>query len=594
MTYVSLYRKYRSQTFDQVIGQEPITRTLQNAVRTGHIAHAYLFCGPRGTGKTTTARLLAKALNCEHGPTPTPCDECEACRRIRDGQAMDVVEIDAASNRGIDEIRNLRENVKFVPAEGRYKIYVIDEVHMLTTEAFNALLKTLEEPPENVVFVLATTESHKVPATVLSRCQRFDFKRGGIKEILKRLNTVAKGEGIELDPRAANLIAKNAQGSYRDSLSLLEQVIAFSGTKVTLSDTVAVLGALDSEMLCRVGRELSTGDASAAFRIADELLGTGRDLRQLLWGLTEHFRNLMIVRLSHNPSALADIPAEIWPEMDEQAQNISIEQAMSAIDILSEADKDSRWNNQHSLILEVTLLKLVQLLSGHITQPAASRQQESVRKEAPVAKPSIQKQEPTPPVSSPEIEISEDSTETNFEEMPPLPDEAPPDISDETPQDISSSGELQKIRDSWPKIADEVATKSKQGSSVTVKLLLKQSIIITDFSDHQIIFSAASGMARDRATELKSSIEKAYSDLLGTKILCRIMLGDSKNTAESKPSPNHHAEKTTARASSVVPSLEKKAEIKEEGYKAPKEMTEKRKAIRQEALSFFDGTVDGG
>ncbi|MDH7571083.1 MAG: DNA polymerase III subunit gamma/tau, partial [Armatimonadota bacterium] len=270
--YVSLYRKYRPQRFGDLVGQEQITRILQNALESGRVAHAYLFCGPRGTGKTTTARLLAKALNCEKGPTRDPCNVCVPCQRIAAGSALDVIEIDAASNRGIDDIRELRDKVKYTPAEARYKVYVIDECHMLTTEAFNALLKTLEEPPPHVLFVLATTDPQKVPATILSRCQRLDFRRGAVNDLVARLAVVAKGEGLQVDEEALLLIARAGDGSWRDAISVLEQVVAFGNGRITAEAVRSILGSVSADLIAAFARALGIDPESGRpvpFRIAD-------------------------------------------------------------------------------------------------------------------------------------------------------------------------------------------------------------------------------------------------------------------------------------------------------------------------------------
>ena len=280
MTYISLYRKWRPQTFSEIIGQDHITRTLQNAIQMGRIGHAYLFSGPRGTGKTTVAKLLAKALNCTNGPIPEPCDQCENCRQIREGVSLDVAEIDGASNRGIDEIRDLREKVRFVPSQGRYKVYIIDEVHMLTTEAFNALLKTLEEPPQHVIFIFATTEPHKVPATIISRCQTFEFHRIALPDLLERLEQVSQAEGLKPSAAALNLIARNAQGGLRDALSILDQCIAYAGAEIAVEDVKELLGVVDFDLLTKYTAAIQTGNLVEALIIIDEVLSLGKDLTQ--------------------------------------------------------------------------------------------------------------------------------------------------------------------------------------------------------------------------------------------------------------------------------------------------------------------------
>ncbi|PWM76776.1 MAG: DNA polymerase III subunit gamma/tau [Phascolarctobacterium sp.] len=297
MAYVALYRKWRPQGFDALVGQEAVRTALTNALETGRIAHAYLFAGPRGTGKTSTAKILAKAVNCEHGPTPNPCNKCQNCVRINDGTSMDVFEIDAASNRGIDEIRDLREKVAFAPVSGRYKVYIIDEVHMLTTEAFNALLKTLEEPPPHVIFILATTEPHKIPATIHSRCQRFDFKRVTDADIVKRLREVADGSGIAADDDALQLIAVQADGGMRDALSLLDQC-GVMAERVTAETVRSVLGIVGREALRELVKAVGEGQVPKALELLETLLAGGKDVKQIITELAEYLRAVLLYKAS--------------------------------------------------------------------------------------------------------------------------------------------------------------------------------------------------------------------------------------------------------------------------------------------------------
>ncbi len=297
MAYVALYRKWRPQGFDSLVGQEAVRTALTNALETGRIAHAYLFAGPRGTGKTSTAKILAKAVNCEHGPTPNPCNKCQNCVRINDGTSMDVFEIDAASNRGIDEIRDLREKVAFAPVNGRYKVYIIDEVHMLTTEAFNALLKTLEEPPPHVIFILATTEPHKIPATIHSRCQRFDFKRVTDSDIVKRLREVADGSGIAADDDALQLIAVQADGGMRDALSLLDQC-GVMAERVSAETVRSVLGIVGREALRKLVKAVGEGNVPKALELLETLLAGGKDVKQIITELAEYLRAVLLYKAS--------------------------------------------------------------------------------------------------------------------------------------------------------------------------------------------------------------------------------------------------------------------------------------------------------
>ena len=297
MAYVALYRKWRPQGFDALVGQEAVRTALTNALETGRIAHAYLFAGPRGTGKTSTAKILAKAVNCEHGPTPNPCNTCQNCVRINDGTSMDVFEIDAASNRGIDEIRDLREKVAFAPVSGRYKVYIIDEVHMLTTEAFNALLKTLEEPPPHVIFILATTEPHKIPATIHSRCQRFDFRRVTDADIVRRLREVADGSGIAADDDALQLIAVQADGGMRDALSLLDQC-GVMADRVTAETVRSVLGIVGREALRELVKAIGEGQVPKALELLETLLAGGKDVKQIITELAEYLRAVLLYKAS--------------------------------------------------------------------------------------------------------------------------------------------------------------------------------------------------------------------------------------------------------------------------------------------------------
>lgn len=297
MAYVALYRKWRPQGFDSLVGQEAVRTALTNALETGRIAHAYLFAGPRGTGKTSTAKILAKAVNCEHGPTPNPCNKCQNCVRINDGTSMNVFEIDAASNRGIDEIRDLREKVAFAPVNGRYKVYIIDEVHMLTTEAFNALLKTLEEPPPHVIFILATTEPHKIPATIHSRCQRFDFKRVTDSDIVKRLREVADGSGIAADDDALQLIAVQADGGMRDALSLLDQC-GVMAERVSAETVRSVLGIVGREALRELVKAVGEGNVPKALALLEDLLAGGKDVKQIITELAEYLRAVLLYKAS--------------------------------------------------------------------------------------------------------------------------------------------------------------------------------------------------------------------------------------------------------------------------------------------------------
>ena len=282
MSYIVFARKYRPQAFEEVVGQSHITTTLENAIAQDRVAHAYIFAGPRGVGKTTTARIFAKALNCEKGPTADPCNKCPSCLEITQGSSLDILEIDGASNRGIDEIRNLRENVKFSPSKGRFKVYIIDEVHMLTSEAFNALLKTLEEPPKHVKFIFATTQAHKVPPTILSRCQRFDFRRISIKDIVDSLKAIAKKEDLKVDDDVLILMAKHSDGSMRDAQVVLDQISSFADGRISLEDASKILGAVSDDILFSLAESIKSKDSLKALKIIDDLANEGKDVAQIV------------------------------------------------------------------------------------------------------------------------------------------------------------------------------------------------------------------------------------------------------------------------------------------------------------------------
>ena len=357
MAYVALYRRWRPESFADLVGQEHISRTLSRAVMSGQTSHAYLFTGPRGTGKTSTAKILARALNCAEGPTLTPCGVCDSCRSISDGSSMDVFEIDAASNRGIDEIRDLRESVKFAPTEGHYKIYIIDEVHMLTTEAFNALLKTLEEPPERVIFILATTEPHKVPATIQSRCQRYDFHRITVTEIRDRLIYVCKESDIAAEEDALGIIAEQADGGMRDALSILDQCMALAEGTLTAERVQEALGLVGRAWIRRMAGEIAARDAAALIAQISELLQSGRELKQVLAELAQHFRRLMIAGVGGAVSA-AELCAGDAEELRMDAAQFTQEEIMSILRRLNETMQELRTSPQPRIAVETLLIGL--------------------------------------------------------------------------------------------------------------------------------------------------------------------------------------------------------------------------------------------
>jgi DNA polymerase III subunit gamma/tau len=357
MKHATLYRKWRPRRMGEVVGQEPIVRTLSRAIETDHVAHAYLFSGPRGTGKTSTAKVLAMGLNCEKGPTPEPDGTCHSCRAIVNNSSLDVVEMDAASNRGIDEIRDLRDRVNLAPVAGRVKVYIIDEVHMLTAEAFNALLKMLEEPPEHVVFVLATTEKHRVLPTIVSRCQAFDFRRPGVETLSRKLAEIAEAEGIEVEPEALTVIAREGRGSFRDAEGLLDQLSSFAEGEITAAMVRELLGSVGPQALLETTAALHERRAADALRIVDRLSNEGRDLGQFLGELVSHLRSLML--LPHAPEvALAEVGSEERESLEEQATSIPTAEVVRLIETLGDTIGRIKRGGDPKLELELSFLKL--------------------------------------------------------------------------------------------------------------------------------------------------------------------------------------------------------------------------------------------
>lgn len=360
MSYLVLARKHRPQTFDEVVGQENVTQTLRNAVEGERVAHALLFAGPRGVGKTSVARIMAKAMNCETGPTPSPCNRCERCREITSGIAIDVFEIDGASNRGIDEVRELRENTKYMPSQSRYKVYIIDEVHMLTDPAFNALLKTLEEPPAHVLFFFATTEPHKLPITIRSRCQRHNFKRISAGLISQSLERICEEASFSISPAGLRLISTKASGSMRDALSLLDQVMAYGKDGISDQEVLESLGAIDQETLSALSAAVFSGNAVSALEVLDGLHSQGHDLRQVYTKLLEHFRNLLVLKMAQPENGLEDIHPDDLETMKDHLETVSSESLHQMFTLLFQAEATIRLSSQPRIALEAILIKLSQ------------------------------------------------------------------------------------------------------------------------------------------------------------------------------------------------------------------------------------------
>ncbi len=467
MEYQVSARKHRPMTFAEVSGQPHVVRTLTNAIAAGRTAHAYLFSGMRGVGKTTMARILAKALNCEQGPTATPCLECVNCLEIGRGASFDVLEIDGASSNSVDDVREMRETIKTAPAHGRYRIYIIDEVHMLSTAAFNALLKTLEEPPPHVVFIFATTESHKIPSTILSRCQHFTFRRISRREIMETLKRIAQGEGIAIDDRSVSALARASDGSMRDALSLLDQAVAFGGTRVTGDDLMTLLGSFPRERLREVVAAVLDHDGARALRAVAAVQDRGCDLRQFCRGLVEHARDLMVAKLAADADDLIEAAPEELAEVKTDAARLSLDQAQELLRIFSQAEEGLRPSQHPWYVLEMAVIRASRLGSdkagGLPTRPEA-------KPGAPPAaapKPGL-----APPAGRP-TPAEGPSNKSLSPDRPPAPRPAPSptEPSAQTPTALDWEAVVSRISSERPNVGaflEDAALVGIEGNTVTI------------------------------------------------------------------------------------------------------------------------------
>jgi len=359
--YTALYREWRPRTFEDVVGQKHVTITLKNQVKDNRIAHAYLLCGTRGTGKTSTAKILSKAVNCLNPRDGEPCNQCEMCKKINNGLSIDVTELDAASHNGVEDIRNIIDDVQYPPHEARFKVYIIDEVHMLSMGAVNAFLKTLEEPPKNVIFILATTDPQRLPITILSRCQRFDFKRIKKDDMFYRLREIVTNQGIFADDRSLNLIARISDGAMRDALSILDQAISTGNGKVQYDDIINMLGLVTNEYLIKITSELIEKNIENAMKIIDDVVISGKDINIFIKDLTIHMRNLMMVKISKNAQDILDMSQENIKLIKDQSEKIRVEEIMRYIKILQDTEEESKWSKQSRIYLELAIIKMCKI-----------------------------------------------------------------------------------------------------------------------------------------------------------------------------------------------------------------------------------------
>ena len=450
----ALYRVYRPKTFGDVVGQEHIVKTLKNQIKNNNIGHAYLFSGTRGTGKTSTAKIFARAVNCLNPINEEPCNECEICIDTLNDNIMDIVEIDAASNNSVDDIRELRESVKYTPSKAKYKVYIIDEVHMLSQGAFNALLKTLEEPPSYVIFILATTEPHKIPATILSRCQRFDFKRVSSKDIASRMSYICKKENIEAEEKALSLIARNSQGALRDALSILDQCISFGNEKIEYNDVIELLGTVNIDELFELSQSIIDENTKKSLEILNEFIIWGKDIRNLINDLIDHFRNLMVCKVSKDLDEIISLPEESIERLKEQSQNVNINDLIRILNILSETQDSMKSSSNTRILAEVTIMK--------IAQPMFDESKEALIKRIENLEEKIESENIK--VSTVQIEQSKDVKSQIIED----------NKVEENKEDVAyeevKSEDVRLVESSWKKITQKI----KDDRKLSVAALLKE------------------------------------------------------------------------------------------------------------------------
>jgi DNA polymerase-3 subunit gamma/tau len=443
------YRKWRPQTLAEIVGQEQVTQTLGNALSTGRVSHAYLFYGPRGTGKTSTGRILAKAVNCTGRGKNKPCNHCQMCQAITEGRALDVIEIDAASNTGVDDIRSLREKVNYSPSQARYKVYIIDEVHMLSTSAANALLKTLEEPPPYVIFILATTEIHKVPATILSRCQRFDFRRISQKDVVSKLEHICSSEGIKIEPEGLRLIARSATGSLRDAENLLEQLTTYYGTEIDLRQIQEILGITGDQRAKEVVRHIVNNDASAGVSTINSANNDGLDLRQFNRELVEYLRQLLLVKTGSEEAV--DLTAEDITELKELASRTSLAQISRAIKLFSQLELG--FDHYSTLPLELALVDCTQPVEEKVTPKVQPVQYET----PPPPKPAPKE------VSPPKPRAVKPAPVTKPTSPPPTP---APKAEPTTP--TPAGNEIERLKQSWRQVIEQAPDEVKRTPAIAI------------------------------------------------------------------------------------------------------------------------------
>ncbi|KIL08226.1 DNA polymerase III subunit gamma/tau [Clostridium botulinum] len=528
MGYTALYREWRPKTFNDVVGQEHITTTLKNEILNDRIAHAYLFCGTRGTGKTSTAKVMAKALNCFNLQDGEPCNECEMCKKINEGLSMDVTELDAASNNGIDRIRDIIDDTKYPPQEGKYKIYILDEVHMLSGGAVNAFLKTLEEPPSNVIFILATTDPQKLPITILSRCQRFDFKRINQKEIADRLRKITEAQNVNVDDKSLDLIARVADGAMRDSLSILDQAIAMGDNNIKYDDLISILGLVTNEYLFDITNSIVDRNIEKAMVIIDKLVFSGKDIHLFIKDLIGHFRNLLMVKVSNTPEEILDMSLENIELIKEQGTKIRIEEIMRGIRILQEGEANSKVSKQSRLYLELSIIKMCKIeydTSSEVMLARINKLEENIKsgKIQLVSNNQIHEN----------IASNDKSSSNKVKAQEKQIKKEPSVVKYEANVNVNSSLTIDNIKRAWSEILEAFKAKRAMvvyASIVTARPYKFENGVAT------MLYEASYAFNKERLEKLeyKKLVNEVFSEVLKDKIMVRYEVEDNKSDESSK------------------------------------------------------------
>lgn len=529
MSYIALYRKWRPRTFEDVVGQEHIITTLKNQIMHNRIAHAYLFSGTKGTGKTSTAKIFARAVNCPHPIEGNPCGQCEVCRQIESAEVMDIIEIDAASNRGVDEIRELREKVNYPPSIGQYKVYIIDEVHMLTQEAFNALLKTLEEPPKHVIFILATTEPHKLPATILSRCQRFDFKRVLVQDMVGRMDYICKEMNISIEKKALELVAKNAEGALRDALSILDQCLSLveEGKAITYENIIDTLGLASDGWLHDISQSMLEQNVEDTIKFLHQMIDNGKDMIQIVKQLTEHFRNILITKTLPDPQDILELPQEQIEILKAQGDKPSEERLFRFINELNEAENKMKYSSQPIIILEMEFIKLCKQPKGSALEDIIERLNLLEKK---IEGGDFSQNSQTRGISRPspsKIKMEKPSTinQTNKKESPKEETSSSTPLQEQSKTfEKNDSLTLQEIQEKWETIMKEVKKRKVQ-----VAALLKEGQLV-QFHEGKLYIGFKDGfgfhqaaLAKRENTEL---VEQVISEITNSLVKVQCVMID--------------------------------------------------------------------